>query len=419
MRSIHLVTLPLVMPGEPEGGIARTVASMLKEGEVNDKPRVAIVAGTRPEIIKLAPVYQALVDAGQVRVCWIHTGQHEAMASEMLRCFGITPRVRLVRHGSSLEEFSTACRIQLDAVRAHRPWDACIVQGDTESAFVGALSAFYARVPVLHVEAGLRTNNLERPFPEEGIRQMITRISALHFAPTARARMALLEEGVPAERVLLTGNTVVDAQHWICERYGVAREGVPEQGHILVTAHRREHWGEEMEQTFHAVADIARSHPAVRVVFPVHLNPVVQKPAHEILGALQNVTLLPPLDYLAMQRALANACLLLTDSGGLQEEAPTFGVPTLVLRRETERPEAVQAGCALLVGPDREAIVHAASRLLADGAAARAMRNTANPFGDGHASQRIAAAVHRLLKVHAPERNALPTAGGTGEFVFA
>jgi UDP-N-acetylglucosamine 2-epimerase (non-hydrolysing) len=364
-----------------------------------DKRIVGIVSGTRPEIIKLAPVYHALRQQEELCVLWVHTGQHGEMAADMLRCFGIEPDVQLARKGTSLEEFSVECRSQLDALMARQRWDLCIVQGDTESAFLGALAAFYRRVPVGHVEAGLRTYNLERPFPEEGLRQMISRITNMHWAPTERARAALLREGIEPEKIQMTGNTVVDAQKWICDKHGIRREGEPGSGHILVTAHRRENWGEEMEQTFHAVADIARAHPEKRILFPVHLNPVVQRPAHEILNGLSNVRLVAPFDYLDMQQALVNASLLLTDSGGLQEEAPTFGVPTLVLRHETERPEAVEAGCARIVGPRREAIVREAERLLTDSAAAEAMRKVANPFGDGHAARRITEAVLARLAV--------------------
>jgi UDP-N-acetylglucosamine 2-epimerase (non-hydrolysing) len=364
-----------------------------------DKKVVAIVCGTRPEIIKLAPVYHALREHEELCVLWVHTGQHGDMAADMLRCFGIVPDEQLGRKGASLEEFSLECRAQLDALLARQRWDLCIVQGDTESAFLGALAAFYRRVAIGHVEAGLRTYNLERPFPEEGLRQMISRIANLHWAPTERARAALLREGIEPEKIQLTGNTVVDAQQWICERHGIRREGPAARGHVLVTAHRRENWGEEMEQTFHAVADIARAHPELRVVFPVHLNPVVQKPAYAILQGLDNVRLCAPFDYLQMQQALVNAALLLTDSGGLQEEAPTFGVPTLVLRHETERPEAVEAGCARLVGPSREAIVREAGRLLADPAAADAMRRVANPFGDGQAARRITESVLARLGI--------------------
>jgi UDP-N-acetylglucosamine 2-epimerase (non-hydrolysing) len=367
-----------------------------------DQRIVGIVSGTRPEIIKLAPVYHALREHEDLCVLWIHTGQHGDMAADMLRCFGIVPDVELGREGASLEQFSVACRTQLDALMARQRWDLCIVQGDTESAFLGALAAFYRRVPVAHVEAGLRTYNLERPFPEEGLRQMISRLACMHYAPTERARAALLSEGIEPEKILLTGNTVVDAQQWVCRRFGIRREGAAGDGHVLVTAHRRENWGEEMEQTFHAVADIARSHPERRVLFPVHLNPIVQRPAHAILQGLPNVRLSAPLDYVGMQQALVDAALLLTDSGGLQEEAPTFGVPTLVLRHETERPEAVEAGCARLVGPQREAIVREAGRLLSDDGAAAAMRQVANPFGDGQASRRIAQAVLARLGVPNP-----------------
>lgn len=368
-----------------------------------EHPIVGIVCGTRPEIIKLAPVYHALRAYGQLRVLWVHTGQHGDMAADMLRCFGITPDVQLARTGASLEEFSLECRAQLDGIMARQRWDLCLVQGDTESAFLGALCAFYRRIPVGHVEAGLRTYNLERPFPEEGLRQMISRITNMHWAPTERARAALLREGIEPEKIQLTGNTVVDAQQWVCEQFGIRRECGPDEGHVLVTAHRRENWGDEMEQTFHAVADIARAFPDRRVLFPVHLNPVVQRPAHSILQGLANVELVAPLDYLGMQKALVNASLLLTDSGGLQEEAPTFGVPTLVLRHETERPEAVEAGCAALVGPRREAIVREASRLLSDPAAAQAMRKAANPFGDGQASRRITQAVLARLAIDTTE----------------
>lgn len=374
---------------------------------MDNKKLVGIVCGTRPEIIKLAPVYHALRQHEELAVLWVHTGQHGEMAADMLRCFGIVPDVQLDRTGAALEQFSVECRSQLDALMARRRWDLCIVQGDTESAFLGALAAFYRRIPVGHVEAGLRTYNLGRPFPEEGLRQMISRITELHWAPTERARTALLREGIPADLIELTGNTVVDAQQWICATQGIRRESAPGTGQILVTAHRRENWGEEMEQTFHAVADLARAFPDRRVLFPVHLNPVVQRPAHRILQGLDNVRLVAPLDYLGMQRALVDASLLLTDSGGLQEEAPTFGVPTLVLRHETERPEAVEAGCARLVGPSREAIVREATRLLSDPAAHEAMRKVANPFGDGQASRRIARAVmDRLFPATAVDEEA-------------
>lgn len=352
------------------------------------KPLIAIVSGTRPEIIKLAPVYHELAAQGWADTRWIHTGQHADMAEHILRCFDIEPDIRLKREGSSLHEFSASCRSQLDTVMAAQQYDMCIVQGDTESAFLGALAAFYKQIPIAHVEAGLRTYNLSRPFPEEGLRQMISRLARHHFAPTQRAWDALRAEGIPQDRIQLTGNTVVDAQRWAVEHRGVKRD-VQGRGHILVTVHRREHWGFEMEEIFHAVAEIAAEHPTAQILFPVHLNPVVQAAAQAILSGIGNVKLVPPLNYLEMQQALINASLVLTDSGGLQEEAPTFGVPVLVLREETERPEAVEAGCAIVIGPGRAAIVREVRRLMHDELAYRRMQQPANPYGDGLASRRI------------------------------
>lgn len=349
---------------------------------------ILLVSGTRPEIIKLAPVYHALRHAAWANVQWLHTGQHEDMATQILECFDISPDIMLDRAGSGLLEFSMGCRQQLDAVMTSRQWSLVIVQGDTESAFQGALAAFYHRVPLAHVEAGLRTGNLDRPFPEEGLRQMISRITRFHFPPTARARVALQTEGIADEHIFLTGNTVIDAQHLTCERLGVKRR-VEGRGHLLVTVHRRENWGRDVDEICHAIVDIARQQPSLQIVFPVHLNPVVQGPVHALLGNIANVRLTAPLDYTQMQQALADAWLVLTDSGGLQEEAPTFGVPVLVLREETERPEAVEAGCALLTGATRTAIVNEVARLTGDHAAWEKMSRAGNPFGDGKASQRI------------------------------
>lgn len=349
---------------------------------------ILLVSGTRPEIIKLAPVYHALRQSGWARVQWLHTGQHEDMATQILDCFDISPDITLSRGGSSLLAFSTGCRQQLDAVMTSTKWSLVMVQGDTESAFQGALAAFYHRVPLAHVEAGLRTGNLDRPFPEEGLRQMISRITRFHFPPTERARVALKKEGIADNHIHLTGNTVIDAQHWTCERHGIKR-GVEGRGHLLVTVHRRENWGRDVDEICHAIADIARQQPSLQIVLPVHLNPVVQGPVHALLGAIPNIRLTEPLDYTQMQQALADAWLVLTDSGGLQEEAPTFGVPVLVLRQETERPEAVEAGCALLIGATRSAIVREVARLTQDHAAWDRMSRAGNPFGDGEASRRI------------------------------
>ncbi|RZJ26017.1 MAG: UDP-N-acetylglucosamine 2-epimerase (non-hydrolyzing), partial [Haliea sp.] len=249
---------------------------------------ILLVSGTRPEIIKLAPVYHALRDAPWARVCWLHTGQHADMADQILACFDVTPDIRLRREGDSLIDFSTGCRRQLDAVMQQRDWSLVMVQGDTESAFQGALAGFYHRVPVAHVEAGLRTYNLARPFPEEGLRQMISRLARFHFAPTQRARIALQTEGIADDLICLTGNTVIDAQQWACEHKGIKRTASG-RGHLLVTVHRRENWGRDVEEICHAIADIARQQPALEVVFPVHLNPVIQGPVNDILAGIANV----------------------------------------------------------------------------------------------------------------------------------
>ena len=357
---------------------------------------ILLVSGTRPEIIKLAPLYHALRATPWARVQWLHTGQHDEMARQILACFDVAPDVFLSRAGSSLSDFSLGCRRQLDEVMNQKKWSLVVVQGDTESAFQGALAAFYNRVPLAHVEAGLRTHNLARPFPEEGLRQMISRIAHHHFAPTERACATLKAEGIADARIHLTGNTVIDAQQWTCAHRGVKRS-IQGRGHLLVTVHRRENWGDDVAAICHAVADLARQQPDLRILFPVHLNPVVQRPVNQILGGIANVTLTTPLDYTKMQQALADAWLVLTDSGGLQEEAPTFGVPVLVLREETERPEAVEAGCALVIGSARADIVAHVTRLTDDSAAYTRMAQAGNPFGDGTASAQIVEVLARDL----------------------
>jgi UDP-N-acetylglucosamine 2-epimerase (non-hydrolysing) len=352
-----------------------------------------LISGTRPEIVKLAPLYHAMRNEPNTSVHWLHTGQHGEMAEQILECFEITPDIVLTRQGSSIAEFSVGCRRQLEDVLTSRQWSAAIVQGDTESAFQGAIAAFYNHVPVAHVEAGLRTYNLQRPFPEEALRQMIGRLTRFHFAPTPRAGDALLRESIPAKDIFITGNTVVDAQQWVCRNKGI-RRSTDGRGHLLVTVHRRENWGKDVEEICRAIADVAAAHRDLDVLFPVHLNPIVRGPVHEILSTRPNVRLVAPLDYLEMQQALADSWVVLTDSGGLQEEAPTFGIPVLVLRHETERPEAVDAGCARLVGTAREDIVTAVEHLWSDGQAYGRMSMNGNPFGDGAACQRISATLH-------------------------
>ena len=371
---------------------------------VNHQRDVLLISGTRPEIIKLAPVYHALRGSDWARVQWLHTAQHGEMAGQIFDSFDVRPDITLERPGSSLLDFSLACRAQLDRVMTEQRWSLVIVQGDTESAFQGALAAFYNQVPLAHVEAGLRTNNLRRPFPEEGLRQMISRLARFQFAPTARARAALIAEGVAETHIHVTGNTVVDAQQWVCAHQGVKRR-VQGMGHLLVTVHRRENWGNDVAEICHAIADIAKQFPQLEVLFPVHLNPVIQQPVHAILDRCRNVRLVAPLDYLGMQQALADAWMVMTDSGGLQEEAPTFGVPVLVLRDETERPEAIDAGCARIVGARRSAIVDEVTRLFGDVTAFKRMQRAGNPFGDGQASHRIVTTLARHFEVASVARS--------------
>lgn len=357
---------------------------------------ILIVCGTRPEIIKLAPVYLYLKQQNWAKVSWLHTGQHDEMSKKILACFEITPDITLVRDGTSLSEFSIGLRKQLDAVLEGGEFDMTVVQGDTESAFVGALSSFYQRIPVAHVEAGLRTYDLSRPFPEEGLRQMITRIAALNFAPTQGAADALMREAIPPELIYLTGNTVIDAQKWVIKHHNIhAQLGSKKQ--ILVTMHRRENWGNEIEQACMAIAHLAKSHDDLEFLFPVHLNPTVKDQVFPILGNLKNIRLTEPLDYLEMQQAIANSWLVLTDSGGIQEEAPTFGVPVLVLRKETERPEAVNAGCAKIIGTKQSSIIESVELLLNAPSAYAAMQAKQNPFGDGKACERIAEVIYSHL----------------------
>jgi UDP-N-acetylglucosamine 2-epimerase (non-hydrolysing) len=355
---------------------------------VINPPKILIVCGTRPEIIKLAPVYHFLRSQTWCEVKWLHTGQHQEMAEQILACFDIIPDIVLTRAGSSLSEFSIGCRQQLDSVMESEEWGAVIVQGDTESAFLGGLSAFYRRIPIAHVEAGLRTYDLSRPFPEEGLRQMLSRITDFHFPPTDGGREALIKEAIPKDKIFITGNTVVDAQKWVIKKYDIHKENLAGK-RILVTMHRRENWGSDIEEACTAIASLAKMYPELNVLFPVHLNPVVKKSVNPILGHLSNVTLIDPLGYLEMQQAIANAWLILTDSGGIQEEAPTFHVPVLVLRRETERPEAVQAGCAKLIGTSGARLIEEVTNLLNSSELYLSMKPMNNPFGDGLASERI------------------------------
>ena len=361
--------------------------------------------GTRPEAIKLAPVIQELARyPKEFDPIVLVTAQHRRMLDQVLSVFHVQPGfdLNLMRPGQSLADVTWGVLRGVErVVRRVRP-DMVIVQGDTTSALASALAAFYQRIPVGHVEAGLRTNDKYSPFPEEMNRRLVSSLADLHFAPTQGARENLLREGVPRGRIRVTGNTVVDAlkamlqskAKWCVPVFDViaARHRV-----ILVTAHRRESFGPGFESICSAIRMIVKRNPDVEVIYPVHLNPNVRKPVRAILGGVPRIHLIEPLEYLPFVRLMERSYVILTDSGGIQEEAPALGKPVLVMRDVTERPEAVEAGTAELVGTDPDAIVAATERLLRSAGAYRTMARARNPFGDGRASTRIAAALRRYL----------------------
>ena len=353
-----------------------------------------VVIGTRPEAIKMAPVVHALRKRGAVlRLCL--SGQHRELIEPALRLFGLEADIDLAIAGNDLNAFTgrlfEALNDVLEEVRPER----VVVHGDTSTAMAAALAAFHRGVPVAHVEAGLRSGDLARPFPEEANRRTIDLVSSLLFAPTAGARRNLERESA-AGRILVTGNTAVDALHWALGRPELAEAELPEldpdRKLLLVTGHRRESFGEGLRSVCAALRTLA-ARGDVEIVYPVHLNPAVKQPVEDALAGCEGIRLLPPLDYLPMVRLMKRADLILTDSGGIQEEAPSLRKPVLVTRAVTERPEAVDAGRARLVGTEEAAIVSAAGELLDDETARATFAKPGNPYGDGRASERIAEAL--------------------------
>ena len=354
--------------------------------------KVISVFGTRPEAVKMAPVVAELCQHAQIESKVLVTAQHREMLDQVLEIFAITPDYDLdvmQDNQSPTDVAAEVLRRMQPILRDEKP-DWILVQGDTTTVLAAALAAFYNRVKVGHVEAGLRTYDRNNPFPEEMNRVLADQLSDLHFAPTETSKQALLKEAIPPERIHVTGNTVIDALKVIVAR--------PVTGHlpfipvgkrlVLVTAHRRENFGKPFANMLAALKQIA-DRDDVHLIYPVHPNPNVRGPAHEVLGEHPHVTLLPPMDYLTFAHLMGKAHLILTDSGGVQEEAPGLGVPVLVMRNVTERPEAVAAGTAKLVGTDTVSITEAATRLLDDPVAHGAMARAVNPFGDGHAAERI------------------------------
>ena len=388
---------------------------------------VLSVFGTRPEAIKMAPVIRELQKhSDRIRSLVCVTAQHRQMLDQVLRLFDITPDydLNVMEDNQTPSQVASAVLARLEPIlQAERP-DWVLVQGDTTTVAAASLAAFYARVKVGHVEAGLRTHDKWRPFPEEINRRVAGVVADLHFAPTERARQNLLREGVPEDRILVTGNPVIDALHWVAtlppdaqteallqklgfdDNPGSQVTGRMSQGSdglrpatcdlrlVLVTAHRRENFGKPLEQICWALREIAQTFAGdVHVVYPVHLNPNVQEPARRILGNVPGVTLTEPLDYLPLVHLMKLCYIVLTDSGGIQEEAPGLGKPVLVLREVTERPEAVEAGTVKVVGTETRTIVRETTRLLVDRAEYERMAHAVNPYGDGHAAERVVAAL--------------------------
>ena len=358
-----------------------------------DQPRVTIVLGTRPEAIKLAPVIRTFQACKALRTRVVLTGQHREMVAQVMDLFGLKADrdLDLMAPRQTLTHVTCAALNGLREDFQAYPPQLVLVQGDTTTAFAAGLAAFYEQIPVGHVEAGLRTDNLLDPFPEEANRRLISQIASLHFAPTPKAEPNLKASGVVG-RLSVTGNTVIDALLLMAESApDVCFDGLDWQNQrvILATVHRRENWGDRLSDIASGMRQLLDRHPDTALLLPLHRNPTVREPLREMLGDHPRVVLTEPLDYDRLVAAMRGCTLLLTDSGGLQEEAPALGKPVLVLRRTTERPEAVEAGTARLVGTEPSTILEEASRLLDDADAYGAMSRAVNPFGDGQASARI------------------------------
>jgi UDP-N-acetylglucosamine 2-epimerase (non-hydrolysing) len=378
--------------------------------------RVMLVFGTRPEAIKMAPVVRALAESPDHDPVVVVTAQHREMLDQVLDLFGITPDhdldVGTPRQGLGPLTSRTLDRLG-PVVEAERP-DAVVVQGDTTTTFVGAMAGFYSQVPVVHMEAGLRTGDVGNPFPEEMNRRLVTRLASLHLAATPAARDNLLSEGVSPADVHVTGNTVIDALHWAVDQDRpvedplLARAENHDGPVLLWTSHRRESWGEPMTRVGRAVAEIAAAEPDLLVVLPAHRNPLVREALAPTVAGIPNVLVGEPADYWSFARLMRRARLLLTDSGGVQEEGPSLGKPVLVTRETTERPEAVDAGVVELVGTDPEVIARRALELVRDDHEHARMAAAVSPYGDGLAGERTVQAVRRLL-VGGPVDEFVPT----------
>ena len=360
-----------------------------------EKMKVMFVFGTRPEAIKMCPLVNELrsrPDEFETIVCT--TGQHREMLDQVLHVFGVVPDhdLHVMKPGQTLFDITSDVLLRIRVVLEEERLDAVLVHGDTTTSFAAALAAFYLQIPVGHVEAGLRTRDLYSPWPEEFNRQAVDVISRWYFAPTETSRRNLVDESKPDERIFVTGNTGIDAlRHTVRDDYAHPElDWASDSRLILITAHRRESLGEPMHRMFRAIRRVMEERPDTKAIYPIHMNPQVRKAAHEELDGFDRLRIIDPLDVVDFHNFMARSHLILTDSGGIQEEAPSLGKPVLVMRDTTERPEGVAAGTLRLVGTDEDVIYREFSRLLDDPAEYAAMSHASNPYGDGHASNRIA-----------------------------
>lgn len=377
------------------------------ESKVNKK--ILCVIGTRPEAIKMAPVILALKQEPWVEVRVLATAQHRHMLDQVNQFFGIEPDIDLniMRPNQALTTLTARLLLELDAVLLAEKPDVVLVQGDTTTVMTVALACFYHRIPIGHVEAGLRTWDMSNPFPEEANRVIAGKLARWHFAPTEGSRQNLLREGILDEDIIVTGNTVIDALLMTAAKdLELAVTLDDSRRLVLVTSHRRENFGEPFRNVCRALRTLADNNPEVQFLYPVHPNPNIKDVAHEFLADVPNFILCEPLDYAPFIAAMKRAYIILTDSGGVQEEAPALGIPVLVLREETERPEAVEEGVVKLVGPNHDRIVQEAQRLLDDESAYRAMARGVSPYGDGHAAGRIV----KTLREHFSYAPSIPVA---------
>ncbi|WP_312702026.1 non-hydrolyzing UDP-N-acetylglucosamine 2-epimerase [Sedimentibacter sp.] len=366
------------------------------------KIKVLVIFGTRPEAVKMAPIIKSLKNDEEyfdTKICV--TAQHREMLDQVLRIFEIKPDydLNIFKSGQTLTEITCRALMGLEGVIEDFKPDIVLVQGDTSTVFSGALAAFYHQVKIGHVEAGLRSGNMYSPYPEEANRKLTGIITDFHFAPTETSKENLLNEGYDEEKLYVTGNTSIDALKWVIDKDYKFEDEIlnnidfENKKVILLTAHRRENIGEPMENIFSALRDVLQKNPDAEVIYPMHLNPKVREIAREVFKDTKGVYLIEPLDYLPFTNLMSKCYMVVTDSGGVQEEAPSLGKPVLVVRRETERPEGVEAGTARLVGTERDVIFDEADKLLNDDTEYKKMANAVNPYGDGSAAEHIVKAI--------------------------